>query len=139
MLYSKGKVIEDRPNYAIFVLQIRSPTKLFSSCNGYFPFFANKLGRFIVFVCIFYQLTNTQAPEQKSESEVITRWVGLAHDLRFNLVSTFFLVDTEEEWEAELEGELNEFEVVSSKEGSPQNAEWENEIQNMLDAEESGK
>ncbi len=50
-----------------------------------------------------------------------------------------FLLDTEEEWEAELEGELNEFEVVSSKEGSPQNAEWENEIQNMLDAEESGK
>jgi hypothetical protein len=50
-----------------------------------------------------------------------------------------FLLYTEEEWEAELEGELNEFEVVSSKEGSPQNAEWENEIQNMLDAEESGK
>ena len=31
------------------------------------------------------------------------------------------LSDTEEEWEAELEGELNEFEVVSSKDGSPQN------------------
>lgn len=35
-----------------------------------------------------------------------------------------------EEWEAELEGELNEFEVVGGKED---NAEWENEIQEMLD------
>ncbi len=34
---------------------------------------------------------------------------------------TNFVPDTDEEWEAELEGELNEFEVVSSKEGSPQN------------------
>ncbi|TRY73181.1 hypothetical protein TCAL_08176 [Tigriopus californicus] len=35
-----------------------------------------------------------------------------------------------EEWEAELEGELNEFEVVGGKDD---NAEWENEIQEMLD------
>ena len=47
--------------------------------------------------------------------------------------------DTDEEWEAELEGELNEFEIVGSKEGSPQNPDWENEIQDMLDAEETTK
>jgi hypothetical protein len=34
---------------------------------------------------------------------------------------------------------LNEFEVVSSKDGSPQNPDWENEIQDMLEAEDSGK
>ena len=46
-----------------------------------------------------------------------------------------------EEWEAELEGELNEFEVVSSKNGSgeaeEENPEWENQIQEMLDAEDA--
>jgi len=41
--------------------------------------------------------------------------------------------DNNEEWEAELEGELNEFEMVNSKEEDP---EWENQIQQMLDAEE---
>ena len=41
-----------------------------------------------------------------------------------------------EEWEAELEGELNEFEMVSSKDGrSEEDPEWENQIQQMLDAE----
>jgi len=43
-----------------------------------------------------------------------------------------------EEWEAELEGELNEFEMVSSKgdeEGS-NDPEWENQIEQMLEAEE---
>lgn len=45
--------------------------------------------------------------------------------------------ETDEEWEAELEGELNEFEVVSSKEGSPQNQDWENEIETMLGEEDS--
>ena len=46
----------------------------------------------------------------------------------------FFLGnDNNEEWEAELEGELNEFEMVNSKEEDP---EWENQIQQMLDAEE---
>ena len=42
--------------------------------------------------------------------------------------------DNNEEWEAELEGELNEFEMVNSKEEDP---EWENQIQQMLEAEES--
>jgi len=42
--------------------------------------------------------------------------------------------DNTEEWEAELEGELNEFEMVNSKEEDP---EWENQIQQMLEAEES--
>ena len=43
-----------------------------------------------------------------------------------------------EEWEAELEGELNEFEVVSSKDGNedPTDAMTETQIQEMLDAED---
>ena len=43
-----------------------------------------------------------------------------------------------EEWEAELEGELNEFEVVSSKDGNEDitDAITENQIQEMLDAED---
>ena len=50
------------------------------------------------------------------------------------LIEFFFLGnDNNEEWEAELEGELNEFEMVNSKEEDP---EWENQIQQMLDAEE---
>merc|ERR1712223_2031307 len=47
--------------------------------------------------------------------------------------------DTEvEAWEAELEGELNEFEVVSSKDGNedPTDDMTETEIQEMLDAED---
>lgn len=47
-----------------------------------------------------------------------------------------------EEWEAELEGELNEFEVVSSKDGREEDTnspEWENQIQEMLDAEDGLK
>jgi len=43
------------------------------------------------------------------------------------------------DWENELEGELNEFEVVSSTGGADSNEscpeEWENQIQEMLDAE----
>merc|ERR1711997_332165 len=42
--------------------------------------------------------------------------------------------DNNEEWEAELEGELNEFEMVKS-EGTEEDPEWENQIQQMLDAE----
>lgn len=43
-----------------------------------------------------------------------------------------------EQWEAELEGELNEFEMVSSKADTESNdPEWENQIQQMLDAEEN--
>ena len=47
--------------------------------------------------------------------------------------------DTEvEAWEAELEGELNEFEVVSSKDGNedPTDDMTEDQIQEMLDAED---
>ena len=54
-------------------------------------------------------------------------------------ITTFCLSGNEtEEWEAELEGELNEFEMVSSKgdeEGS-NDPEWENQIEQMLEAEE---
>ena len=51
----------------------------------------------------------------------------------------FILIGNEnEEWEAELEGELNEFEMVNSKDGRGEDdPEWENQIQQMLDAEES--
>ncbi len=41
-------------------------------------------------------------------------------------------VQDEREWEAELEGELNEYELV---EESAANPEWEDEIQAMLAAE----
>jgi len=41
------------------------------------------------------------------------------------------------EWEAELEGELNEYEMVGDDEGADgaDNPEWENQIQEMLEAE----
>ena len=63
---------------------------------------------------------------------------SILRELKVNSILNLF-PDTDEEWEAELEGELNEFEVVSSKDGSPQNQEWENEIETMLDAEDGGK
>ena len=54
--------------------------------------------------------------------------------------------DNPEEWEAELEGELNEYEVVNSKDNNgggggnnEDNQEWENQIQEVLDAEENAK
>jgi len=55
------------------------------------------------------------------------------------------LLFLDDEWEAELEGELNEYEVVSGngkdgnggKDDDANNPEWENQIQEMLDAEES--
>ena len=37
-----------------------------------------------------------------------------------------------DEWEAELEGELNEYEVVKEED----NPEWESQIQEMLEAED---
>ena len=43
--------------------------------------------------------------------------------------------DNTEEWEAELEGELNDYEMVNSK-GTEEDPEWENQIQQMLDAED---
>merc|ERR1711936_1159866 len=48
------------------------------------------------------------------------------------------LTKNDTEWEAELEGELNEYEVVGDEGeavGSEDNPEWENQIQEMLDAE----
>merc|ERR1712128_404 len=41
------------------------------------------------------------------------------------------------EWEAELEGELSEYEMVGDEEGAENadNPEWENQIQEMLEAE----
>jgi len=39
------------------------------------------------------------------------------------------------EWEAELEGELNEYEMVGEDEDGAENPEWENQIQEMLEAE----
>lgn len=39
------------------------------------------------------------------------------------------------EWEAELEGELNEYEMVGEDEEGAENPEWENQIQEMLEAE----
>jgi len=42
------------------------------------------------------------------------------------------------EWEAELQGELNEYEVVKeSADAEDDNPEWENQIQEMLDAEQN--
>jgi hypothetical protein len=54
-----------------------------------------------------------------------------------SLLSRLDHKDTDE-WEAELEGELNEFEMVA--EGKDEdNPEWESQIQEMLDAEDGLK
>merc|ERR1712024_113444 len=47
------------------------------------------------------------------------------------------LTKNDTEWEAELEGELNEYEMVGDDEDAvdEENPEWENQIQEMLDAE----
>lgn len=48
------------------------------------------------------------------------------------------LTKNDTEWEAELEGELNEYEVVGDERDAldeEENPEWENQIQEMLDAE----
>lgn len=39
------------------------------------------------------------------------------------------------EWEAELEGELNEYEMVGEDEDQTENPEWENQIKEMLEAD----
>merc|ERR1711915_356344 len=39
------------------------------------------------------------------------------------------------EWEAELEGELNEYEMVGEDVEGADNHEWENQIQELLDEE----
>lgn len=43
----------------------------------------------------------------------------------------------EDDLEAELEGELNEYEVVDGKGQDGENPDWENQIQEMLEAESS--
>jgi len=52
------------------------------------------------------------------------------------------LTKNDSEWEAELEGELNEYEMVGN-DGEPvdveDNPEWENQIQEMLEAETTKK
>ena len=48
------------------------------------------------------------------------------------------LHQNDSEWEAELEGELNEYEMVGEDGeavGSEDNPEWENQIEEMLEAE----
>lgn len=50
-------------------------------------------------------------------------------------MSCFVILGDAAEWEAELEGELNEYEVVKDED----NPEWENQIQEMLDAEDEAK
>merc|ERR1711974_305100 len=48
------------------------------------------------------------------------------------------LTKNDSEWEAELEGELNEYEMVGEDgeaDGSEDNPEWENQIEEMLEAE----
>jgi hypothetical protein len=54
------------------------------------------------------------------------------YEFLFIWKTRYFLGDKADEWEAELEGELNEYEVVKEE-----NPEWENQIQEMLDAEEN--
>ena len=60
------------------------------------------------------------------------------HNITINIIGTGDNDAEVEEWEAELEGELNEFEVVSSKDGNedPTDAMTETQIQEMLDAED---
>jgi len=45
------------------------------------------------------------------------------------------LSKNDSEWEAELEGELNEYEMVGGDEEGADNPEWENQIQELLEAE----
>jgi len=45
------------------------------------------------------------------------------------------LSKNDSEWEAELEGELNEYEMVGEDEEGADNPEWENQIQELLEAE----
>ena len=48
------------------------------------------------------------------------------------------LLQNDTEWEAELEGELNEYEMVGDDgeaETAEDNPEWENQIEEMLEAE----
>ena len=47
----------------------------------------------------------------------------------------FIFHQNDSEWEAELEGELNEYEMVGEDEEGADNPEWENQIQELLEAE----
>lgn len=48
----------------------------------------------------------------------------------------YLSLSPEEEWEKELEAELQDYEVVADGNGH-QDSNWENQIQEMLDAEEA--
>ena len=55
-----------------------------------------------------------------------------------SLLYLFCVHQNDSEWEAELEGELNEYEMVGEDgeaDGSEDNPEWENQIEEMLEAE----
>jgi hypothetical protein len=47
---------------------------------------------------------------------------------------SFLHLSSEEEWEKELEAELQDFEVVAD--GDKRDAQWESQIEEMLDAED---
>lgn len=46
------------------------------------------------------------------------------------------LMSSEEEWEKELEAELQDYEVVAENDKKGTYQQWENQIEEMLDAEE---
>jgi len=52
----------------------------------------------------------------------------------FAPVLSFLHLSPEEEWEKELEAELQDFEVVAD--GDKSNAQWESQIEEMLDADD---
>ena len=65
------------------------------------------------------------------------RWGEESLDSMFWNYQTIYLTGKEnEEWEAELEGELNEFEMVNSNDDGNNDPELENQIEEMLEAEE---
>lgn len=60
--------------------------------------------------------------------------VSLLLSLRF--LRIYLSLSPEEEWEKELEAELQDYEVVADGSGH-QDSNWESQIQEMLDAEET--
>ena len=62
------------------------------------------------------------------------RVVSLSLSLRF--LRIYLSLSPEEEWEKELEAELQDYEVVADG-NSHQDSNWESRIQEMLDAEET--
>ena len=74
------------------------------------------------------------------QAAFLMSWIlkNLVKPLFINIPGTVNNDAEVEEWEAELEGELNEFEIVSSKDGNENAADdlTEDQIQEMLDAED---